>query len=377
MIRSSVVRLRPGSPESSAGGFTLVELLVVIAIIAVLIGLLLPAVQSAREAARRTQCKNQLRQMGLAIHNLENATKTFPSGGISPYPKIEDYSQGGMPFGPKKQGLSWAFQILPYMEQGNVHAITNTPQIAGVMIPGFFCASRRGPTSYVNTDPARVSNQGISGPVTYWLMDYASVQPGPSRSEDPTRFDTSMQEAAAAGDTLATTRACQAGYGFWGSGASVMDMTPRSSQQLGASYTGFRGVIVRSSNLVKNGTSTNLMYDPVVTISKITDGTSKTMMVFEKRLRGNSEPRPFDDDEGWASGWDYDTVRSTYCRPYADSPKMVVGTNSSYTTPGSAHPSGMNAVFADGSVTTLDYSINMETFNRLGHRADGESVVVP
>ena len=362
---------RFGAPRA----FTLVELLVVIAIIATLIGLLLPAVQSAREAARRTQCKNHLKQVGLAILNLESATRTFPSGGITPYPKIEDYASGGRPFGPKQQGLSWSFQVLPYMEQGNVHSIINTRQIANTPISGYFCPSRRGPTSYVNTDSARVSNQGISGPVTYWLQDYAAVHPGPSRAED-SRFATSIQLATASGNTLATTRGCQANYGFWGAGASTMDFTPKTAQQLGNAYTGFKGVIVRSSYFVKNGTVTELGYDPVVKIGKISDGTSKTMMIFEKRLRsGASEnPRPSDDDEGWASGWDYDTIRSTYCQPHADSPQLVTGTNSSFATPGAAHAAGFNAVFADGSVTTLDYTIDMELFNCLGHRSDGQAV---
>ena len=380
MIMKSLWLQRRTSAQSaklaSQTAFTLVELLVVIAIIATLIGLLLPAVQSAREAARRTQCKNHLKQVGLAILNLESATKTFPSGGITPYPKIEDYASGGRPLGPKQQGLSWGFQILPYMEQGSIHTVINTAQIAAIPIPGYFCPSRRGPTSYVNTDSARISNQGIGGPVTYWLQDYASAQPGPSRSEDPTRFATSIQLTPSTANSLGTTRGCSAGFGFWGAGASVMDFTPRTSQQLGNSYTGFRGVIVRSSHLVKNGTTTELRYDPVVKIGKISDGTSKTLMIFEKRLRsgGGTANRTADDDEGWASGWDYDTVRSTYCQPHADSPQEVSGTNASFMTPGAAHAAGFNAVFADGSVTTLDYSIDIETFNRLGHRSDGEVV---
>src|SRR5215218_661714 len=72
-------------------GFTLVELLVVIAIIGILVALLLPAVQAAREAARRTQCTNHIKQMMLAMHNLESGKKCFPSGGMAPYSSIEYY----------------------------------------------------------------------------------------------------------------------------------------------------------------------------------------------------------------------------------------------------------------------------------------------
>ena len=74
-----------------SAGFTLVELLVVIAIIGVLVALLLPAVQSAREAARRTQCVNNIKQMMLGMQNHESAKKAFPSGGVAPWPRIEDF----------------------------------------------------------------------------------------------------------------------------------------------------------------------------------------------------------------------------------------------------------------------------------------------
>jgi prepilin-type N-terminal cleavage/methylation domain-containing protein len=103
-------------------GFTLVELLVVIAIIGVLIALLLPAVQAAREAARRTQCSNNLKQVGLAVHNHVSALGVFPTGGTFPWARLSDYvTPDGRPFPAKKQGLSWAFQILPYREASNVH----------------------------------------------------------------------------------------------------------------------------------------------------------------------------------------------------------------------------------------------------------------
>src|SRR6201989_2229332 len=82
-------------------GFTLVELVVVIAIIGILVALLLPAIQSAREAARRTECKNHLKQIGLAISNFENAKRVFPTGGALFYPDLALYlDSGGNPYGP-------------------------------------------------------------------------------------------------------------------------------------------------------------------------------------------------------------------------------------------------------------------------------------
>ncbi|MDC0934899.1 DUF1559 domain-containing protein [Pirellulales bacterium] len=122
-------------------GFTLVELLVVIAIIGVLVALLLPAVQAAREAARRNSCANNLKQIGLAVQTYHDTKGNFPSGRG---PTGDEF------------GVCWAFELLPFMEHGStydtfqrgtpVHAVENS-QAMRTPIPTYFCPSRRAPAA--------------------------------------------------------------------------------------------------------------------------------------------------------------------------------------------------------------------------------------
>src|SRR5438045_1660058 len=101
-------------------GFTLIELLVVIAIIGVLIALLLPAVQQAREAARRSQCKNNLKQIGLAIHGYHDTFNLFPPSAIFGW-----YAPGTPVTGAVPRNFSWIVMLLPYLEQGPLYNMIN------------------------------------------------------------------------------------------------------------------------------------------------------------------------------------------------------------------------------------------------------------
>src|SRR5436309_888009 len=100
--------------SSRRTAFTLVELLVVIAIIGILIALLLPAVQAAREAGRRMQCKNNLRQLALACHNHHDTYQFLPSGGRGWWYHVQ--YKDGAPLVAPKQNVGWGFQILPFLE---------------------------------------------------------------------------------------------------------------------------------------------------------------------------------------------------------------------------------------------------------------------
>lgn len=172
--------------------FTLVELLVVIAIIGVLVALLLPAVQASREAARRTQCKNNLKQVGLAFHQHHDVHQFLPTGGW-------DWSTpptyvNGMPAIGREQQAGWGFQILPYVEQaavwnGGSGATDFDKSLAAMAAPIklFFCPTRRQPQVVIYSYPGYLG--GIDA--THALCDYAASNldgRGVVRQFDPRRM---------------------------------------------------------------------------------------------------------------------------------------------------------------------------------------------
>lgn len=339
--------------------FTLVELLVVIAIIGVLVALLLPAIQAAREAARRTQCKNNLKNIGLSILNYESARKEFPTGGATYGDRLECYAQNGKPWVGTKQGMSWAYQILPYLEQGALHNIGDTNVVQSSHVPLYNCPSRRGPTLHE-------SNWGPS-----YLMDYAAAQPATLGATNLTTIYIATRDYE---------KCVRVENSFW---------SPNGSGYGPPANNGvFDGVIVRSS-WKRDGTATcgpnpapgafvTGVADPTK-VSQITDGTSHTLMIGEKYVyqqhydgHGNDPS----DDRGWLDGWDPDTMRSTMAQPLSDSSWRTLCAadntadksnlfNQTYMF-GSAHSSAFNCVFADGSVHSISYDVPIDVFNSLG-----------
>jgi len=272
-------------------GFTLIELLVVISIIGVLMALLLPAVQQVREAARRAQCRNNLRQLALAFHHHHDAVQGFPTGGWEWWTPPR-YVNGSPAVG-RDQQAGWGFQILPYIEgdavwcAGAVTAIATPNQI-------FFCPSRRDSQTVKYIDQY---TPPLTGDIlTHALCDYAA-----------SNFD--------------------------GTGA-VQRMTP-------------------------------------IRIAEITDGTSNTLLLGEKRLNVSQlGQEQADDNEGYTAGWDEDTMRLTSEAPapdfQGDGPGPMVF--------GASHRGAFHAAFADGSVRSLSYAIDTQVFTLLGDKSDGQAI---
>ena len=166
-------------------GFTLIELLVVIAIIAILIALLLPAVQQAREAARRSTCKNNLKQMGLALHNYHETNKMFPIGH-----QHRGRLDGQPNDGDGGNGFAWSFSILPYIDQGPLYeqfdprvSLATAPNLAlaQTVVPIFNCPSDDKPTnrdSHRGTPPAIAIPQQATASYKGAAGSYDSFQTG-------------------------------------------------------------------------------------------------------------------------------------------------------------------------------------------------------
>jgi prepilin-type N-terminal cleavage/methylation domain-containing protein/prepilin-type processing-associated H-X9-DG protein len=337
-------------------GFTLIELLVVIAIIAILIGLLLPAVQKVREAAARMQCSNNLKQMGLALHNFESTYSFFPGGG-GDWIEGVSYKADFTPYTNDLQTAGWMYQILPYMEQDalfKLRSLTGNPS----------GTDRR----FLPTPPWE--------PGSFQSTEWHDLEPGPNRKVPlkllycPSRRTAQLyRNGAGLLTNLSDYAAATPGrvplspdenpdWYYWGDGGR------------------FNGVITRSIE-------GNRRIGQRVGIVQISDGSSNTILVGEKHVPSNWYGGQYwHDDVGPMSGWDPDTVRSTVNRPaYYPNPTQDTqlsdwsdaAWNAGFTF-GSAHPAGINVVFGDGSVRMIKYSVRDEVFNALGHRGDGLAI---
>jgi len=360
-------------------GFTLVELLVVIAIIGVLVALLLPAVQAAREAARRTTCINQLRQMGIGLQNHVDSFKVFPTGGNNPNPDIANYTSGtrtspGRPNGPNTQGLGAFYQLLPYLEQNAIKGIVTQGQLQSKVIPLYNCPSRRSPA------PA-ATNSSSSAAI---LTDYATAQPA-TQPCGTTQYDPlDLWPFATNAQVGKANRSYWCGSGTSGSWGN----NPLTSAHYG-------GVIVRTPYRLLSPATANASargervsgFPSAVKPGQVVDGMSNTLVISEKLVRSDKyEGGGVSDDRGWADGWDPDTVRFTGIPPLSDSDQGVCWNSNTFiqnscvgqggTSPalffGSAHSGGVNAVFADASSHFINFDVDYLVFNAFGTRAGEE-----
>ncbi|MFM7207280.1 MAG: DUF1559 domain-containing protein [Planctomycetaceae bacterium] len=339
--------------------FTLVELLVVIAIIATLIGLLLPAVQSAREAGRRTQCKNHLKQLGLGCITHLDARKHLPSGGWGSK-FTADPNEGT---GPDQPG-SWLYAILPYMEQRTLADLgkgmsattagfrTASNELHQTPVPTFHCPSRRAAKTYPHQWGTLNAQQWVSSLPAVCKSDYA----------------------ASSGDSLT-----HAGVGF----GSDQFWLPASYTAIGSpSWTD------TDDSKTRFHQTGVIHYRSKIGIKKISDGTSKTYLVGEKFLSpdgyenllpgGNGR---YGDNQGAWSGFEWDNHRvawnpSSSYQPADYQPRQDQAgiDNPGWLAFGSAHPGGLNMVMCDGSVQTVGYDIDPATHRYQANRFDGQAI---
>jgi prepilin-type N-terminal cleavage/methylation domain-containing protein/prepilin-type processing-associated H-X9-DG protein len=315
------MQMRPAS-STFRRGFTLVELLVVIAIIGVLVALLLPAVQAAREAARRMRCQNNLKQIGLASHSFHDVTGELPRA----------YSP--------TTGLSWHVNILPYIEQNSLFNNFDTTTLN----PSHTAPNRNDPYGLMIIQTYQCS----SCPVKRQLFNPPNNTNGPSDLIPP---------------NTGTPAAVPHYYGVNG---------PR-----GGNYpvgtTLHEGVPAATSGIFQR--------DGTIRIARITDGTSNTLMVAEMSwvstqfgTRYRTWVRGGDEYTGIVAGRPSFVVS---CRNVTNPINAML--NANLIVPyndipfGSMHSGGMNACMGDGSVRFVNQNLSMTAYRALASRDEGES----
>lgn len=342
----------------SRKAFTLVELLVVIAIIGVLVALLLPAVQAARESARRTQCINNLKQLGLAALNFESSNRQFPTYGMG----LSGFDSrivgpNGEPNVRSKvslENLSWTYQILPSIEANSLYESREqigTRELSSKIIQGMTCPSR-GVRVLVNN----LGDEEYYGDYASFAMDaiFWRAIKGESGIEVPFYSEPDPNTTSGRIDPVR------------GSADQAAKIEEHLSQ----------GVIGRAGRLNSNDDPSSLIKFQRVDHAAISDGASNTWMFGEKGIPADLyldySNNPTDRSGYFAGG--FSTVRLGI----AFTPDSVLSTSGNYKkfshnqSFGGPHPGGVNCVLADGSVHSVSFEIDAFTRYKLYHRSDGQ-----
>ncbi|MDB5342769.1 MAG: hypothetical protein JWP89_1146 [Schlesneria sp.] len=339
------VRRAPELPSDKVyRGFTLIELLVVIAIIAVLIALLLPAVQQAREAARRTQCKNNLKQMGLALHNHHDTYGRFPPGGAMDQ---QPFGIGTSSADGAGWGSSWMVYMLPYLDQGTIFSkwqftgssgafnTNNTNLITGIRIPPYSCPSSPLPPTCGNvTGVSAATYVGVSGAAAGLIPNYTE-----------TRINNLQNGGSTSGG----------GVLFPNSSMNFRDLTDGSTNVIAISEHG--DYITDTSN-AKQDWRASQPWGWHIGVKSATSPPKFNAPDPDNRSSNEVTIRyPINKKTGWA-----DNVAGTGVGSY-------VGAN---TPLNSAHTGGVHVLLADGSVRFLSDSLGLDVLARLATRDDGQ-----
>jgi prepilin-type N-terminal cleavage/methylation domain-containing protein/prepilin-type processing-associated H-X9-DG protein len=375
MSSNSAIRLHVNRTMDRRAGFTLVELLVVIAIIGVLVALLLPAVQAAREVARRTQCSNQLRQLSLAFQNHHDVQKHLPTGGWHfgwvGYP---DYGFG------KEQPGGWLYNILPFIERTALHDLGKgatgaarnaaTKQRVETPFEGMNCPSRRKTNVYA-------FKVGSGGPITFAYSD-------------PFTQCSKTDYAACAGDMIQPEASGPTGSGtFDGSTpyeqAKGYDWDGSDGNGLGSNWTSAFGV--KYGMAPERGVATGVVFArSTINFRQVEDGTSNTYLVGEKFMSSDNYDDGEDagDNEPAFTGNNNDTLRTTShikqlnrpltLRPDEPGSSDDQGGSGAEVLFGSAHSGGFNMAMCDASVAFVQFEVDPEVHRARGHRYDGVTV---
>ena len=335
---------------SRRSGFTLVELLVVIAIIGTLVGLLLPAVQSAREAGRQAQCKNHLKQLSLGVLSHENALRSFPYGGWG-YGWTGDPNRGN---GSRQPG-GWIYATLPYIEENAVYLLGSGQTGSQLTASGaarvqkpiasLNCPTRRSATAYTWSQPWSMANADMAA--TVGRSDYAA-------NGGSVYNQTGIPYAAPWTDHVA---------GSANSGPQTL-----ADGGTTAALGHFQKVASLANGIVSCGSS--------VKLSQMSDGVSQTMMLAEKHVEPAHYTTGGDagDNEAALIGMGRDNVRwSTYWDGTAMAPQRdTTGLGEQgWNAFGSAHATAFNAAYCDGSVRTIPHAIDPAVFQGITARNDG------